>query len=147
MEPSQMKSNPGLIQCLKFSEPYIDRTSCEPICSAFSPPGLLFKSGMENIGRCAGVGHSNPATVTIGTVTTGTEDTVTATTIMAKSLTASPVTHVPDFLCVGAQKAGTSWLYRQLEPHPDFWMPPVKEFHYLDQLNRTKRHSRSAPRG
>src|SRR6266481_6234048 len=45
----------------------------------------------------------------------------------------------PDFLCVGAQKAGTSWVYRQLEPHPDFWMPPVKELHYLDQLNRTKR--------
>ena len=44
----------------------------------------------------------------------------------------------PDFLCVGAQKAGTSWLYRQLEPHPDFWMPPVKELHYLDQLSRTK---------
>ena len=48
----------------------------------------------------------------------------------------------PDFLCVGAQKAGTSWLYRQLEPHPDFWMPPVKELHYLDNLNRTKRHQR-----
>jgi Sulfotransferase family len=46
----------------------------------------------------------------------------------------------PDFLCVGAQKAGTSWLYRQLEPHPDFWMPPVKELHYLDNPNRTKRH-------
>lgn len=50
----------------------------------------------------------------------------------------------PDFLCVGAQKAGTSWLYRQLEPHPDFWMPPVKELHYLDSLNRTKR--RGPPR-
>lgn len=50
----------------------------------------------------------------------------------------------PDFLCVGAQKAGTSWLYRQLEPHPDFWMPPLKELHYLDNLNRTKR--RDAPR-
>jgi hypothetical protein len=45
----------------------------------------------------------------------------------------------PDFLCVGAQKAGTSWLYRQLEAHPDFWMPPLKELHYFDQLNRTKR--------
>jgi hypothetical protein len=45
----------------------------------------------------------------------------------------------PDFLCVGAQKAGTSWLYQQLEPHPDFWMPPVKELHYLDQLNKPKR--------
>ena len=45
----------------------------------------------------------------------------------------------PDFLCVGAQKGGTSWLYRQLEAHSDFWMPPLKELHYLDQLNRTKR--------
>jgi hypothetical protein len=40
---------------------------------------------------------------------------------------------------VGAQKAGTSWLYWQLEPHPDFWMPPVKELHYLNTLNRTRR--------
>jgi hypothetical protein len=30
-------------------------------------------------------------------------------------------------------------LYQQLELHPDFWMPPVKELHYLDHLNRTKR--------
>jgi hypothetical protein len=44
----------------------------------------------------------------------------------------------PDFLCVGAPKAGTSWLYRQLEPHPDFWMPPIKELHYFDNLHRTK---------
>ena len=39
----------------------------------------------------------------------------------------------PDFLCVGAQKAGTSWLYKQLSGHPDFWMPPWKELHYLNQ--------------
>src|SRR5215475_7789116 len=45
----------------------------------------------------------------------------------------------PDFLCVGAQKGGTSWLYRQLDRHPDFWMPPVKELHYFNSLNRTKR--------
>jgi hypothetical protein len=45
----------------------------------------------------------------------------------------------PDFLCVGAQKAGTSWLYRQVEAHSDFWMPPMKELHYLDNLNRTRR--------
>jgi hypothetical protein len=42
----------------------------------------------------------------------------------------------PDFLCVGAQKGGTSWLYRQLESHPDFWMPPIKELHYFDELSR-----------
>jgi hypothetical protein len=50
----------------------------------------------------------------------------------------------PDFLCVGAQKGGTSWLYRQLDAHADFWMPPFKELHYLDRLNRMKRFD--APR-
>jgi hypothetical protein len=39
----------------------------------------------------------------------------------------------PDFLCIGAQKAGTTWLYQQLAAHPDFWMPPQKELHYLDK--------------
>src|SRR5438270_6290785 len=42
----------------------------------------------------------------------------------------------PDFLCIGAQKAGTSWLYRQLTEHPDFWMPPVKGLHYFNLLGR-----------
>ena len=45
----------------------------------------------------------------------------------------------PDFLCVGAQKGGTTWLYQQLDSHPDFWMPPRKELHYFDELSRTKR--------
>jgi hypothetical protein len=40
----------------------------------------------------------------------------------------------PDFLCVGAQKGGTGWLYEQLRDHPDFWMPPLKELHYFDRL-------------
>jgi hypothetical protein len=30
-------------------------------------------------------------------------------------------------------KAGTGWLYDQLSHHPDFWMPPGKELHYLNQ--------------
>src|SRR4029078_24437 len=45
----------------------------------------------------------------------------------------------PAFLCGGGQKGGASWPYRQLEPHPDFWMPPVKELHYLNSLNKTRR--------
>jgi Sulfotransferase family len=45
----------------------------------------------------------------------------------------------PDFLCVGSQKGGTSWLYHQLAQHPDFWMPPIKEIHYFDKLSRKKR--------
>lgn len=39
----------------------------------------------------------------------------------------------PNFLCIGLQKAGTGWLYDQLQFHPDFWMPPIKEFHYFDR--------------
>jgi hypothetical protein len=47
----------------------------------------------------------------------------------------------PDFLCIGAHKAGTTWLYQQLDSHPDFWMPPVKELHYFDQLGGVQRAS------
>lgn len=47
----------------------------------------------------------------------------------------------PDFLCVGAQKGGTSWLFHQLTLHPDFWMPPVKEVHYFDSMSRVKRNN------
>jgi hypothetical protein len=42
----------------------------------------------------------------------------------------------PDFLCIGAQKAGTGWLYNQLNGHPDFWLPPLKELHYFDDPRR-----------
>ena len=38
----------------------------------------------------------------------------------------------PDFLGIGAQKSGTTWLYQNLAAHPQVWMPPVKELHYLD---------------
>ena len=47
----------------------------------------------------------------------------------------------PDFLCVGVHKGGTTWLYQQLDSHPDFWMPPLKELHYFDQLSRVQRPS------
>ena len=57
-----------------------------------------------------------------------------------KKTTRSPArTAGPDFLCIGAHKAGTTWLYQQLDCHPDFWMPPVKELHYFDQLSRVHR--------
>jgi hypothetical protein len=41
---------------------------------------------------------------------------------------------LPSFLCIGAQKAATSWLYLTLAEHPDVWMPPIKELHYFDHL-------------
>ena len=42
----------------------------------------------------------------------------------------------PDFLIIGAQKAGTTWLQRNLQTHPDIWMPPEKELHYFDEKAR-----------
>jgi len=39
----------------------------------------------------------------------------------------------PDFFCIGMMKAGTGWLFDQLQHHPDFWMPPIKELHYFDR--------------
>jgi hypothetical protein len=38
----------------------------------------------------------------------------------------------PDFLCIGAQKAGTTWLHENLSQHGGIWLPPVKELHVLD---------------
>ena len=40
----------------------------------------------------------------------------------------------PDFLVVGAQRTGTSWLYLTLKSHPQLWLPPIKELHYFDKL-------------
>ena len=37
---------------------------------------------------------------------------------------------------VGAQKAGTSWLFNYLGCHPEIAMSPIKELHYFDQIYR-----------
>ncbi|MEB3334199.1 MAG: sulfotransferase [Cyanobacteriota bacterium] len=39
----------------------------------------------------------------------------------------------PDFIGIGAQKAGTCWLRANLGRHPGVWMPPVRELHYFDR--------------
>lgn len=41
----------------------------------------------------------------------------------------------PTFLCIGAQKAATSWLDHRLRQHPGIWMPPFKEVHYFDHVH------------
>jgi hypothetical protein len=38
---------------------------------------------------------------------------------------------MPDFLCIGAQRSGTSWLNANLRAAPDIWLPPCKEVHYF----------------
>lgn len=40
----------------------------------------------------------------------------------------------PSVVGIGAQKAGTSWLFAALRQHPGLWTPPVKETHYFDHL-------------
>lgn len=42
---------------------------------------------------------------------------------------------VPDFLGIGAQKAGTTWLHKRLSQHRDVWVPPLKEIHYFDVVH------------
>ena len=37
----------------------------------------------------------------------------------------------PQFLGIGAARAGTTWLFKQLDRHPDVWMPRIKELHYF----------------
>lgn len=47
---------------------------------------------------------------------------------------------VPDFLGIGAQKAGTTWLYENLRRHPDIYLPTPKEIHFFDwHFHRTLR--------
>jgi hypothetical protein len=41
----------------------------------------------------------------------------------------------PHFLCIGAQKAGTSWLYAMLGQNPGVFLPPVKEIHFFDYVH------------
>jgi len=43
-----------------------------------------------------------------------------------------PQKNAPDFLGIGAQKAGTTWLYENLKQHPDLYFPPMKEVHFWD---------------
>src|SRR5690606_19149476 len=42
---------------------------------------------------------------------------------------------LPNFLVIGAQKAGTTWLYDVLRRHPDIFLPETKELSYFCQLD------------
>lgn len=42
---------------------------------------------------------------------------------------------IPDlFLCVGAQKSGTTWLYKRLSAHPEMRRASHKEVHYFNAI-------------
>lgn len=40
---------------------------------------------------------------------------------------------MPDFLGIGAQRAGTTWLWAHLRRHPRIWTPGRKELHFFDR--------------
>ena len=42
----------------------------------------------------------------------------------------------PNFLIIGAQKAGTTWLHRMLNQHPDIFFPEQKELHHFSNQDR-----------
>ncbi|HUO47140.1 MAG TPA: sulfotransferase [Acidimicrobiia bacterium] len=50
-----------------------------------------------------------------------------------------PLADRPDFVGIGAQKCGTTWLYERLRQHPEIWMPRWKELHFFDwKIHRSR---------
>ena len=39
----------------------------------------------------------------------------------------------PDFMCIGAPRAATTWLHQALSSHPDVFLPKRKEIHFYDE--------------
>jgi hypothetical protein len=42
---------------------------------------------------------------------------------------------LPDFLCIGAQRCGTTWLFENLREHSEIFMPQKKELIYCSDIN------------
>ena len=51
----------------------------------------------------------------------------------AKGLRSTEGLALPDFLGIGAQKSGTSWLAENLRIHPEIFVSAEKELHYFDR--------------
>ena len=45
----------------------------------------------------------------------------------------------PNFLIIGAQKSGTSWLAKMVRQHPDIFMPAKKELHFFNLKENYKK--------
>jgi len=46
---------------------------------------------------------------------------------------------LPDYLLIGAQKCGTTWLAAMLSQHPEVFTPETKELHFFDRAARWAR--------
>jgi|GEM_PF-1960141 len=47
----------------------------------------------------------------------------------------------PEVLCIGPEKTATTWLYWNFRQHPQVWVPPTKELHFLSQGTLIPAHS------
>lgn len=45
----------------------------------------------------------------------------------------------PDFLIIGGQKCGTTWLWNMLQQHPDTDLPTIKEIHYFGGIENYRK--------
>lgn len=43
-------------------------------------------------------------------------------------------TPLPQFICIGSQRAGTTWLHECLNEHPEVYVPEEKELHFFDRF-------------
>ena len=43
---------------------------------------------------------------------------------------------MPDFICIGGQRTGTTWLHHVLSANETIWMPPCKELHHFDTISK-----------
>jgi hypothetical protein len=46
----------------------------------------------------------------------------------------APLRNFPDFLIVGPQRTGTTWLFHNLKSHPEIFLPKEKELYYFSTL-------------
>jgi hypothetical protein len=53
--------------------------------------------------------------------------------LYSAGISSSTKLHLPEFLCIGAQKAGTTWLCENLRKHPEIFIPRPQSTHYFDR--------------
>ena len=59
---------------------------------------------------------------------------------LTRVTTAAPdasLRHFPDFLILGPQRTGTTWIYHNLKRHPCVFLPPDKELYYFSTLGKS----------
>jgi tetratricopeptide (TPR) repeat protein len=51
----------------------------------------------------------------------------------------------PDFLIIGPQRTGSTWLYKRLGLHPQIYVPNEKEIYYFNNLHTSSFHPKTFP--